>query len=197
MAPSYAVRPAKKLPKPGSKFAALTPKSTGCSMADLSGARAQSGRRSWILRKPADTTSQHSTTMAATAGSASAYNWDRRPHRGRSHLTLERRKLSAAARWCHAGSGFENAVAAKRDCSRPDSDRIDDQNAYFNANCMILGSREVLIRPKVGVPQIVLGFPGRKLFVTLYASARNSAVCAPRIRNIFDNAASNSHVPGP
>src|SRR5207248_4824990 len=107
------------------------------------------------------------------------------------------RKLSAAARWRHAGSGFENAVAAKRDCSRPDSDRIDDQNAYFNANCMILGSREVLICPKVGVPKIVLGFPGRKLFVTLYASARNSAVCAPRIRNIFDNAASNSHVPGP
>src|SRR5206468_11977422 len=86
MAPSCAVRPAKKLPKPGSKFAALTPKSTGCSMADLSGARAQSCRRSWILRKPADTTSQHSTTMAATAESASAYNWDGRPNRRRSHF---------------------------------------------------------------------------------------------------------------
>src|SRR6266581_2357223 len=94
MAPSYAVRPAKKLPKPGSKFAALTPKSTGCSMEDLSGARAQSCRRSWILRKPADTTSQHSTTMAATAESASAYNWDGRPNRGRSHFfsSLVRRK---------------------------------------------------------------------------------------------------------
>src|SRR5437867_9503318 len=88
MAPSCAVRPAKKLPKPGSKFAALTPKSTGCSMADLSGARAQSCRRSWILRKPADTTSQHSTTMAATAESASAYNLDGRPNRGRSHFFL-------------------------------------------------------------------------------------------------------------
>src|SRR5438445_9362631 len=63
-------------------------------MADLSGARAQSCRRSWILRKPADTTSQHSTTMAATAESASAYNWDGRPNRGRSHLfsSLVRRK---------------------------------------------------------------------------------------------------------
>src|SRR5437867_367189 len=80
MALSYAARPAKKPPKPGSKFAAPTPKSTGCSMEDLSGARAQSCRRSWILRKPADTTSQHSTTTATTAESASAYNSDVRPY---------------------------------------------------------------------------------------------------------------------
>ena len=68
--------------------------------------------------------------------------------------------------------------AANRDLSRPDCDRLDDQNIYFNANCMILESREVLIWPNAGVLRIVLGFPGRKLFVTLYASARNSALCA-------------------
>ena len=47
------------------------------------------------------------------------------------------------------------------------SHRIDDQNVYFNANCMILGSRAVLIWPNDAVPRTVLRFPGRKLFVTL------------------------------
>ncbi len=41
------------------------------------------------------------------------------------------------------------------------------QNRYFSANCTILGSRELVIRPNTAMLKAVLGFPGRKLFVTL------------------------------
>ena len=39
---------------------------------------------------------------------------------------------------------------------------------YFTVNCVTLGSRELIIRPNVKLFRDVLGFPGRKLFVTLY-----------------------------
>src|SRR5947209_14486253 len=63
------------------------------------------------------------------------------------------------------------------------------QNIYFSANCITLGSRELLIWPNTALFRAVLGFPGRKLFVTLYASARTSTFYVPRMRNIFDSAA--------
>ena len=53
------------------------------------------------------------------------------------------------------------------------------QKTYFNANCMILASAEVVICPKVLLFRVVFGAvfaskPGLKLFVRLKTSARNS-----------------------
>ena len=53
-----------------------------------------------------------------------------------------------------------------------------NQKAYLNANCMILASAEVVIWPNVLLLRVVKPegrVPGRKLFVTLNASARNSS----------------------
>src|SRR5262245_3427607 len=61
------------------------------------------------------------------------------------------------------------------------------QNRYFNANCNILGSRELRICPNWLEVRFKLISPGRKLFVTLYASARNSTLCVSRKRNTRDN----------
>src|SRR5467141_299922 len=87
------------------------------------------------------------------------------------------------------------------------------QNTYFNANCTILGPPDVLgvafaaeqpvvalalaaeqrILPKVlGWPRITPGLPGRKLLVTLKASARISILLFSRIWNCRDTASLQS-----
>src|ERR1043166_5115186 len=77
---------------------------------------------------------------------------------------------------------------------------------YFNANCKILGSREVRITPNVlvllklvnaDVEAVVPRGSGRKLLVTLYAPARNSILWLSRTRNTLDSAISRDQVPGP
>lgn len=46
----------------------------------------------------------------------------------------------------------------------------------------------MVIFPKVlALDSVVLGFPGLKLFVTLYASKRTWSVCLSRIGNCRDN----------
>src|SRR5262245_44288186 len=42
-----------------------------------------------------------------------------------------------------------------------------DQKTYFNANCMILGSLDELICPKILLLKVVIGFPCLRLFVRL------------------------------
>ena len=48
------------------------------------------------------------------------------------------------------------------------------QNKYFSANWRILGSSAVRILPNCMLLRLVSILPARKLFSTLYASARNS-----------------------
>src|SRR5207249_11878483 len=68
---------------------------------------------------------------------------------------------------------------------------------YFNANCMIRGSRAVRITPNVLPLTAVLGFSARNRFRTLKASARTSNLWLSRRRNTRDSAVSKSHVPTP
>src|SRR5206468_7449445 len=79
----------------------------------------------------------------------------------------------------------------------------------FNANCRILGSMELRSTPKTLLEKVVstppvgqavpkpCAQPGRKLFVTLYASARNSILWLSRKRNTRDRAISKDQVAGP
>ena len=65
------------------------------------------------------------------------------------------------------------------------------QKAYFSANCRTLGSSALRILPKLADLRNVSIFPGRKLFVTLNASARNSRFWVSRKRNTRARAISN------
>src|SRR5215510_10984511 len=67
---------------------------------------------------------------------------------------------------------------------------------YFSANWVILGSSDVRIWPKVLLLNATFGLPGRKLLVTLYASARNSRLWFSRNANTRERAISNCQVPG-
>src|SRR5262245_25371472 len=73
---------------------------------------------------------------------------------------------------------------------------------------MILGSRALLIWPKMLLLKTVVTpsvtpvahpptHPGRKLFVTLNASARKSSFCPSRTWKVLDRDRSNCQVPGP
>ena len=64
------------------------------------------------------------------------------------------------------------------------------------ANCMILGSSALRILPNWAELRFVLMAPGRKLFSTLYASARNSRLWVSRKRNTRDRATSNCQAVG-
>ena len=73
---------------------------------------------------------------------------------------------------------------------------------YFNANCMILGSRAVRITPKVlPLTAVLKAFAvevsDRKRFRMLNASARTSSLWVSRKRNTLDKAVSKDQVPGP
>src|SRR5262245_48632944 len=70
---------------------------------------------------------------------------------------------------------------------------LERQNAYFSANCRILGSSALRILPKLDDLRYVSIAPGRKLLVTLNASARNSILCVSRKRNTRARAISNCH----
>src|SRR5262249_28221103 len=65
------------------------------------------------------------------------------------------------------------------------------QNKYFTANCMILGSRAVLIWPKMLLLRLLVGLFRRTLFVILNASARTSSRrLSPRL-NVRESAVSH------
>src|SRR5262245_25355902 len=61
---------------------------------------------------------------------------------------------------------------------------------------MMRGGREFRIWPKNAFVTSVLGFTGRKLLVTLYASHRNSSCWLSLNWNIRDKATSKSHCDG-
>ena len=62
---------------------------------------------------------------------------------------------------------------------------------------MILGSFAEVIWPNVLLLRFSSGSFMRNAFVTLNASNRNSTLCASRIWNVLEIAASNCQVPGP
>src|SRR5262245_66114150 len=62
---------------------------------------------------------------------------------------------------------------------------------------MILGSLDVVITPKVLALKFVAGSPGRRLLVTLKASARTSSLWVSRSWKARERAISNCQVPGP
>src|SRR5437667_5435850 len=62
---------------------------------------------------------------------------------------------------------------------------------------MILGSRAVVIWPKVLLFRATVGLPLRKLFVRLNASARTSTLFVSLTWKVLDKAASNCQVVGP
>src|SRR5262249_46737702 len=72
------------------------------------------------------------------------------------------------------------------------------QNTYFNANCRLRACNAERIWPNVLVCEIfVAGSIGRKLFVTLKASARTSKCWASRRAKVLESDMSNDHVLGP
>src|SRR5262250_2126358 len=79
--------------------------------------------------------------------------------------------------------------------------RLQRQNTYFKANCIMRGSFAGEVEVGITWPKVLLrtvtGSFIRKLLVTLKASARNSTLWLSRIFTVRESARSNCHAPGP